>query len=63
MSCGHLALESLVDYELRCSKRYRRSVSLVMVLAVNVSVDLKTLLQPTKRESDEFFVEVPLRIC
>jgi hypothetical protein len=48
-------LEFMLDYELRCSKRYRRPVSLVMVLPVNAPIKLREFLGPILRESDQLF--------
>jgi len=46
-------LEPILDYELRCSVRYHRSLSLVMVAPVKGNVDLNDLLWPILRDSDE----------
>lgn len=48
-------LESLLDYELRCSKRYRRPICLLMIAAVNTDISVKSLLDATIRQSDELF--------
>jgi len=55
MAYRFLELEWLLDYELRSSMRYGRAVSLVMVSAINPNADLKELLRPILRESDELF--------
>jgi len=55
MSYGKIELESLLDYELRSSVRYRRPVSLVMAATINPDANLKELLGSTLRESDELF--------
>lgn len=55
MANGPLDLESLVDYELRCSRRYNRPVSLVMVDASELAMeDLRGLLGRVIRGSDQF---------
>jgi len=48
-----LELEPVLDYELRCSVRYHRSVSLVMVAQAKGNVDVSDLLWPILRDSDE----------
>jgi len=55
MSYEGLEFESLLDYELRSSVRYRRPVSLVMAATINADANLKELLGSTLRESDELF--------
>lgn len=55
MSHESLELETLLDYEVRGSARYRRSMSLVMVVPVNSSIRLRELLGPVLRDSDELF--------
>ena len=51
-----MTLEELLDYEIRCSSRYRRFVSIVMVANGNgANVDLKHLLGEHVRSSDSYF--------
>lgn len=56
---GLKELERLLDYEVRCSKRCRRCISLVVVTATSTSVNLRALLGHVLRESDELFERPP----
>lgn len=55
MSSSLLDLESLLDYEVRCSTRYRRTLCLLFVVPVNTSADLENMIRDVFRSSDEFF--------
>jgi hypothetical protein len=50
-----LELECLLDYELRCSERYRRPLSLVTVVPMNTRINPRSLLFPALRGSDQLF--------
>ena len=53
---GNLHLELLLDYELRCAKRYRRYVSLIMIAPMENGVPLNEAIGGCSiRECDEYF--------
>lgn len=56
---GASELERLLDYELRCAKRYRRFVSIVVVTSANGCAKLakiaETLDDDVVRDCDQFF--------
>lgn len=53
---GMSDLEQLLDYELRCAKRYRRFVSIIVVAPVNGFMGLKGIFEDDAiRECDQFF--------
>lgn len=53
MASQVLDLQSLLDYEVRSSKRYRRSFSLVLMAQVDGRVECIRSLKSTVRESDQ----------
>jgi len=55
MAPGLLDLESLVDYEVRSSTRYRRYFSLLLIVPVGSHVNVREMLLEIFRTSDEFF--------
>jgi hypothetical protein len=55
-------LEGLVGYELRSSVRYGREFCLVLAAAAAIQVEVKRLLEPILRDSDELF-EVGARVA
>jgi len=49
-------LESLLQYELNCAKRYRRFLSIIMTGAVGIHTEMKEVWKTDEiRESDQFF--------
>lgn len=54
--CEISDLEQLLDYELRCAKRYRRFVSIVIIAATNGFGNLReALAEDSVRDCDQFF--------
>lgn len=51
-----LDYETTLDYEIRCSKRYRRFVSVIMLSAMNETIIRDLLSDKSIRSSDEIFL-------